>query len=787
MDQSSGNKLIRDRYEAIDLLGRGGQGEVWKALDRQHGRAVALKMRPVAEGEHRERILSEARILLTLRPHPNLPLVREDFFWDDGYVLVMDWVEGTDLGALLLETGDPGLPVSSVLAWLSQAAAGIDHLHSHGVVHGDVKPANLVLTPEGRVVLVDFGISRLDDDDGPLLTGSPGYAAPESSDGVLSSAADVFGLAATAVALLTGALPAGGPPEWDAVPNAAAIERALRRGLASDPVRRPRSASQLIERLQAHLFLDLPTGVVTFLLTDIEGSTARWENDPDAMADLLALHDELVAESIESGGGRLLKTRGEGDSTFSVFTRASDAIAAALAAQRSLREETGLSVRMAIHTGEAETRGGDYFGRTVNRAARLRSIAQGGQILLSSAAADLVVDGLPDGADLIDLGFHELRDLARGEQVFALSHPALEPVESIPGQVPAPVPARADSPVTEPAVVDGAQSVPLVPSRPSFPQGLDRVRSASFVGRRTELNSLRDAWRAASGGERRLVFIAGDSGAGKTQLAAEIANEAYDDGAFVLHGGCDDGSQAPFQPFATALRQHVVDADAAGVTPVLGRLAGELVRLVPDVASLPPGLTPPIHADPETEQYRLFDAVSQWLQALADESPVVLVIDDLQWAGRPTLQLLRHVFRSTESVPLLLVGTYRDTDVGRDHPLTRLLEVAALRVAAVSEATTATLEVAALIGEEFDLEVLVRAGRLDDDAVLTALDEAVAARLVLEFAPLRYRFTDDTVRETILDGLTEPRRSRAHHRVTEAIELLGTSIPSLGKSRRRRP
>src|SRR4029077_9911586 len=102
--------------------------------------------------------------------------------------------------------------------------------------------------------------------------------------------------------------------------------------------------------------------------------------------------------------------------------RATDARAAALAAQRQLNDQTDLRVRIAIHTGEAETRDGDYFGRTVNRASRLRSVAHGGQILLSSAAADLVVDALPDDATLIDLGFHELRDLARGEQVFALSH-----------------------------------------------------------------------------------------------------------------------------------------------------------------------------------------------------------------------------------------------------------------------------------------------------------------------------------------------------------------------------
>ncbi|MEY2420094.1 MAG: hypothetical protein QOI95_161 [Acidimicrobiaceae bacterium] len=877
MDQSSGSRLIRDRYEAIDVLGRGGQGEVWKALDHQHGRVVALKVRPVADGEHRDRILAEARILLSLRPHPSLPLVREDFFWDDGYVLVMDWVEGTDLGALLLETGDPGLPVSSVLSWLNQAAGGIDHLHGQGIVHGDVKPANLVLTPEGRVVLVDFGISRFHDDRGLLSIGSPGYAAPEASGAELSGAADVYGLAATAVALLTGAPPTGGRPEWDGVPNAAAIERAIRRGLATDPTRRPRSATELVERLQAHLFLDLPTGVVTFLLTDIEGSTARWEDDPDAMADLIAVHDGLIAEAVETGGGRLLKTRGEGDSTFSVFTRATDAVVSALGAQRSLRETTGLSVRMAIHTGEAETRDGDYFGRTVNRASRLRSVAHGGQILLSSAAADLVVDALPDDSALVDLGFRELRDLARGEQVFALSHPALAMVD--PATAPPPftpplaVPVTPTlptvavlQPATQPVAAAAAQAAmqtgPIPRPHLPFPPALASVRSPSFVGRGTEVNHLRDAWSAARHGQRRFLLLAGEPGIGKTQLAIEIAYEAYSDGAVVLHGRCDDGLQVPFQPFATALRQSIEDAETVGAVPVLGRLAGELVRLVPDVAPLPLDLAPPIHADPETEQYRLFDAVSQWLQALAEESPVVVVLDDLHWATRPTLHLLRHVFRSTDSARLLLLGTYRDTEVGRSHPLTELLadlhrvpgldrhtlaglreydvvdlldafaghslgepgaelahmvhaltdgnpffvrelqrhlvetgalvavddgrwavhapselgvpdsvrEVVGRRVARLSEATGATLELAAVIGAEFDLDVLVAAGRLDEDAVLTALDEAVAARLVLESGPMRYRFAHNIVRATIIDGLTRVRRSRAHRRVAEAIE-----------------
>ena len=104
--------LIRDRYQPTAVMGRGGQGEVLQALDTQHGRPVALKIRPVPDADARDAILAEARILLSLGAHPNLPLVREDFFWRDRYVLVMDWVQGTDLGRLLVETGDPGLHVS---------------------------------------------------------------------------------------------------------------------------------------------------------------------------------------------------------------------------------------------------------------------------------------------------------------------------------------------------------------------------------------------------------------------------------------------------------------------------------------------------------------------------------------------------------------------------------------------------------------------------------------------------------------------------------------------------
>lgn len=142
------------------------------------------------------------------------------------------------------------------------------------------------------------------------------------------------------------------------------------------------------------------TRAVTFLLTDIEGSTAAWELDAGAMAIALARHDELVEQVVTARGGRLVKTRGEGDATFSVFERPSAAAAAAIEMQEAIGHEPWelaqpMRIRVALHSGEVELRDGDYFGRAVNRAARLRSLATGGQILCSGAVAELVVDSWP--------------------------------------------------------------------------------------------------------------------------------------------------------------------------------------------------------------------------------------------------------------------------------------------------------------------------------------------------------------------------------------------------------
>ncbi|MGH8976408.1 MAG: ATP-binding protein, partial [Acidimicrobiia bacterium] len=191
-----------------------------------------------------------------------------------------------------------------------------------------------------------------------------------------------------------------------------------------------------------------------------------------------------------------------------------------------------------------------------------------------------------------------------------------------------------------------------------LPLPLQREESFPLVGREAERDRLETAWAEATSGQRRLVLLAGEPGVGKTRLAAEAARRAHTEGASVLFGRCDEGMGVPYQPVVESLGAYVRQAPA----PALGRLAGELVRLVPEVAERAPGLPPPLRSDPETERYRLFDAVAAWLSAASEATPVVLVVDDLHWATRPTLLLLRHLVRSGEPLRLLVVATYRDTE-----------------------------------------------------------------------------------------------------------------------------
>ena len=422
--------LIKNRYVVIETLGAGGEARVVKALDRQHDRVVALKMRAAPDEGARQELLGEARVLLAVPPHPALPLMREDFFDDGRYIVAMDWVEGTDLARLLRAQGRPGLSPSSVMRWLSDAAAALTHLHTleRPVIHGDVKPANLILTRGGRVVLVDFGLSS-SPDARLRRAGTRGYAAPELAAGEgPSRASDIYSLAATGFALLTGEAPSGIRPSWEGLDPAEAeqLEEALRLGLATDPARRPQTPGEFLERLRAGWGQTLPTGVLTFCMTDIEGSTPMWDAQPAAMAQALVRHDEVIAATVEAGGGRFIKSMGEGDATVSVFADPAKALAAVLEMNRRLGAEDWpdglqLRVRTALHTGEAERRDETYFGPALNVAARIRALGDGGEVLLSRLTADLVRNRMPDGASLVDLGPHRLRGVRDPEHVFAIS------------------------------------------------------------------------------------------------------------------------------------------------------------------------------------------------------------------------------------------------------------------------------------------------------------------------------------------------------------------------------
>ena len=242
----------------------------------------------------------------------------------------------------------------------------------------------------------------------------------------------------------------------------------------------------------------LPSGTVTFLLTDVEDSTRQWEAAPAAMAAAIARHYALLDDAIAAHGGVRPVEQGEGDSVVAAFTLASDALAAALDAQCRLRAEAwpdgvGLAVRMAVHTGEAELRDeGNYFGPTVIRCARFRAIAAGGQVLVSGATADLVGDRLPANGSLLDRGLHRLKDLGRPERVFELRHP----------DVPA-----ADTPLR---------------SLDNLPNNLP-VQLTSFVGRTEELTALRALLPTT-----RLLSVNGAGGCGKTRLAVQLAADVLD-------------------------------------------------------------------------------------------------------------------------------------------------------------------------------------------------------------------------------------------------------------------
>ncbi|MGH9022759.1 MAG: BTAD domain-containing putative transcriptional regulator, partial [Acidimicrobiia bacterium] len=363
---------------------------------------------------------------------------------------------------------------------------------------------------------------------------------------------------------------------------------------------------------------------------------------------------EAIAEQVDAHGGSVVRHSGREaypESIWATFPTARAAVSTAVATQRALRGHPGAdSPRVGIHVGEVDFGDPDPVNpdqptqpdqpdEAFAVARRLCEESERGQILVSDVVRSLA-------------GIGTLIYGARPVQVRTLSGPvnallvSWEPERlSMPGPL---------------AVQLGAGSVP-------------------FVGRDEERGRLGNAWARAGDGHRQMVLIGGEPGIGKTRLCAELTRSVFEGGGTVLYGGCDEGALVPYQPLVHVVRQLV--GSSAGTTSggALGELAArerlELTRLVPELAETPGPSLPP--ADPETERFRLFEAVASLLVAASRPRPLLIVLDDLHWAARPGLLMLHHVAQALEASPVLLLGTYRDVELTRSHPLTDLL--AALR------------------------------------------------------------------------------------------------------------
>ena len=380
---------------------------------------------------------------------------------------------------------------------------------------------------------------------------------------------------------------------------------------------------------------------VTVLFTDIVGSTQLLGAlGEQAMEHCRREHFALLRAAIAAHGGREVKNVGDG--LMAAFADEGSGLGCAIAMQTAVAGQQvpggrELLMRVGAHSGPTIEAEGDHWGTTVVVARRLCDLAQAHEILVTQALA---------GAANVerelfrDLGRMSLKGLAEPVGVCAMQWDG----------APAERDARA-----EPVRVELHESL---------------RRGAGFVGRERELERLRAWWRVASAGERRLLLVAGEPGIGKTCLVAELGRQVHASGAIVLYGRCDEGLSVAFGPVTEALRQLVAAMAPGRMRTQLGGWAPDLARL-PQIADALGGVAPRASSDPEADQHLMFQAVSQLLETTARGAPILLLVEDLQWADGATIALLRHVVAAAPAARIAVLATVREGELADDHPLAR--------------------------------------------------------------------------------------------------------------------
>ena len=565
---------------------------------------------------------------------------------------------------------------------------------------------------------------------------------------------------------------------------------------------------------------------VTILFTDVEGSTDLRTSRGDAVAhEILRAHEDLVRACVTEHGGREVKALGDG--FMIAFGSARRALGCAVAIQQAVEGQTwqapesGVRVRIGVNTGEVVEEDGDLYGQAVNAAARIAARAKAGEILVAEVTKQLVGTG-PDFT-FWDRGRLRLKGFPERWHLYGLAW------------------------------------TPEAGSDPS----MALARRTPFVGRESERAVLRQLLLRASQGSGDLVMIGGEPGVGKTRLAEELMAEAVGKGMSVFAGHCYEmEGAAPYIPFVEILEEALARApNPEAFRADLGEEAAEVARLLPRLRRLCPDIPPPLELPAEQERRYLFNSIREALARVARRQPLLLFLDDLQWADDPTLLLVLHLAERLPELPVLVVGTYRDTDVGRPlasafadlrrRPGTtwislkrfpeeataellramsgqappaglvgalyqetegnpffleevykhlaeegRLfddtgkfrtdLEISELdvpegvrlvvgrRLERLGDDGVRVLAAAGVVGRAFSFELLEAMGEADPDTLLDAVEGAERARLIVSAPDFsgedRFIFAHELIRQTLVAGLSSPRRRRLHAQAADALE-----------------